>query len=100
MNAAIQTATSCAEMMNLFGSYRDGRLSVDRNVEITCHLAKCPDCNAAFRAYTRARGGVGELQSGRAPQPEALQCGLAARLGSAPWWFVSLSLHVLVIILA
>jgi hypothetical protein len=112
------------------GDYMDSRLSEDQAMGFNTHLVGCPPCRerlthvrkmqkvmqAAFGAETpdenqKEKTGrylnvvtsdsmCAYAESALRAERSALGWSISARLSAAPWWFVSLALHVLIIALA
>lgn len=45
---------SCEEIFELLVDFTDGRLSPDQSVEVTKHLAKCPQCRENLKALDKS----------------------------------------------
>jgi hypothetical protein len=101
---AVIEAMDCELVERHLGSYVDSRLDGAAAAAVREHLAICPACRASideFRAVHNLLEYVGaETRNQPAPESEAAPSSRFTQLGSAPWWLVSLALHVLLIALA
>ena len=99
----------CNQVAASVGSFADGSLGAGEFAAIDGHLLTCKACRERVKRYRAVKSALEyvEQQERRAGLALALPVEAAAapspwqeRLGRAPWWFVSLALHVLVIVLA
>ena len=99
----------CNQVAASIDAFAGGSLSADDFAAIDGHLLTCKACRERVKRYRAVKGALEyvEQQERRAeyalalpvetqPAPSAWH----VRLSTAPWWFVSLTLHVLVIALA
>lgn len=98
---AMTTISNCQMLQEQVRAYVDG--SLDREVAKLAdgHLLTCQTCRDAVKTF-RASQGTSEPARAASAIPAFVpeKKGWSERLGSAPWWFVSCSLHVLIIALA
>lgn len=102
---------SCESLMENIGLYIDGVLSPEDVQAVEVHLDLCETCRDGVEHY-RAIKGLAEYvqltpatsEAAAVPEPVAavqpLRSSLYEWLQSAPWWGVSLTLHMLLIALA
>jgi hypothetical protein len=95
-------AVECQTMTERASLYVNGALSASELREFEQHVSQCEACGETLR-QVRAVHGLMEYIEADAPAARVAtpaNIGWRERLGQAPWWLVSCSLHVLVIALA
>lgn len=99
--------TDCDILAESVGAYVDGTLPAETLAIIENHLQSCQACRAGVEQvrtvkglmeYIDCREPIAEVSA--VPAPSAAGLAWHERLGAAPWWVVSCSLHILVIALA
>jgi uncharacterized membrane protein YgcG len=101
----------CEKVAEHAAEFIERRLNKADAAAIEAHLAHCEACSESFR-YSRAVHGLISYVNAERTAPAAVLAAQVAvpeaaerttvleRIGAAPWWFVSLALHTLVIALA
>ena len=106
--AMIQTQ-DCTFVSENLSPYIEGMLDEQDAQVVDAHLKSCGACRKAVSKFRVVHNMLGEAPQGRkvVVEPEEAEelaaaggGGALSRLGGAPWWAVSLALHVLVIALA
>ena len=119
---------NCRDLATKTSDYLEAKLTAEERGAVDRHLANCPDCSAAFKRFAQVQGllhgafesepisaefkqkagegmrvatqSVLAVQTGaQEPVSAPLYASLVDRMGTAPWWAVSMVLHVLVITL-
>src|SRR5690349_4857304 len=102
---------SCESLMENIGLYVDGTLSPDDVQAVEVHLELCDTCRDGLEHYRAIKGLAEYVQltpataatpavPEHAPEEEARESSIYSWLQTAPWWGVSMALHVLLIALA
>src|SRR4051794_27810473 len=105
---------NCDMVAELASAYAEKTLSGQETQALEAHLQQCQDCRAAIKRFRAVDGlmgfaqldqkdisGAGAPVEGEEGELEEVGAGgVVGRLGGAPWWAVSLALHILVIALA
>ena len=47
--------SGCEKYQELISAMLDGELSTEKTVELSVHLAKCPECRAMYEAFSAMR---------------------------------------------
>ena len=109
-------AYDCERVAEHAAEYVERRLPKAAAAAIDAHLANCDACSESLR-YSRAVHGLISYVNADRPAPAPASVALRPmesdaaveygakpsyidRFGAAPWWLVSLSMHVLIIVLA
>jgi len=117
----------CAECLERLYAYNLASQPVEERASVERHLATCAECRSALARLREVRGLLTAVShagmisaafkaktaqrlrgvESREEEPAAVDAGASAkpsgallRLGAAPWWAVSVCLHVLAILLA
>src|ERR1041385_1714359 len=96
----------CQKFSECASAYVEKTLPGDEARAIEEHLHECESCRETLRCFREVLGMLsyaqaeenGSLEKVEVAQPE--RKGLLSSLGAAPWWGVSMALHVLLIALA
>ncbi|HYF51982.1 MAG TPA: zf-HC2 domain-containing protein [Planctomycetota bacterium] len=98
------TAIRCSEVKKNATPYIEGLLSEEEAAAIQEHLRGCPSCvsmvERASAVHTMLVVADDQPFTSFLPDEQQKQSSLAAYISGAPWWGVSVVLHVLVILLA
>jgi hypothetical protein len=102
---------SCESLMENIGLYVDGTLSPEDVQALEVHLELCETCRNGLEHYRAIKGLAEYVQltpttsaasavPEHAPEEETQESSIYGWLQTAPWWGVSMALHLLLIALA
>jgi len=108
LEAHLRQCTACRQevearrkVVQLLGAAFNGtRISGQFEAEATKRLSSMRQTGSAPRVGVASTGPLPVLNGGTAAEDDAARAGLTQRMGAAPWWGVSVCLHVLAILLA
>jgi hypothetical protein len=98
-------ACDCKLLAEQAEEYLEGKLANGDAEAIREHLRECQACRETLSCLREIHGMVDYIEAKTetplvAEQTEAVRVSPFDRLGAAPWWFVSVSVHILLIALA
>jgi hypothetical protein len=104
------TTVDCDAFAEQVAAFVEGSLSENEHKAAQEHLDTCASCRDGLKQFRAVKGLAEFVQLQRsyetvesnppAAQTVSIAVPFLQRIGAAPWWFVSLSFHVLIIALA
>ena len=96
------TKAACQEVLDLSNEFANGTLPDEQRLAVEQHLQTCAACNDKLSQICAAQGAENKATGSEDLNAETVKAApaMTSWLASAPWWGVSVALHVLVILLA